>query len=270
MKAIRILLHSAILAIVVSVVVFSQIDASSLFGGTAGRAEQERILAATLQIRVYPCIGHYYEQGLGTLVAYAGEKLILTHNHWGILDSFCKAQLRDVQDEILMDIPRQKFLALIQYQDAGSLLLRTPAGLNLPAVELDGQAAPGENETVLIVHQNPRDANRVDVMASHVQALNLQGAIPSFTIIALDGERIIKGDSGGGVWYSGKLVGNLWAYYKDQPAAQGDAPEAQVSIVARLPLDGFQARPVMSQSAAKAESPTLHNNVASEDIETLP
>ena len=30
-------------------------------------------------------------------------------------------------------------------------------------------------------------------------------------LITLDGQPIMKGDSGGGVWFEGRLIGNLWA-----------------------------------------------------------
>jgi hypothetical protein len=270
MKAFRILLHSVILTILVLIIVYSQIDASGLLGKLAGQAEQERILSATLQIRVYPCIGYYYEQGLATLIAYAGEKLILTHNHWNILDSFCKAQLRDAQGEFLMDLPQQKFLALIQYQDAGSLVLRVPQGLDRPAVDFNGQAGPHANDAILVVHQDPQDADRVAVIAGQVQALNLQGAIPTYTISTPGSEAIIKGDSGGGVWYAGKLAGNLWAYYKDQPQAQPGEPQMQMSIVAQIPLAGIQTRPATSQVISTPEPSGRFSNVVSEDVEALP
>jgi hypothetical protein len=242
MNATRILLLSVVLSAVIFSAVFTQPGGALLPARAAGQTEQERILAVTLQIRVYPCLGNYYEQGLGTVVLFGDQKLILTHNHWIDLGRACKTQLRDARNGFLMDIPQQKFLALVQYQDAGSLLVRLPHGFDWPAVTVDGQAAPQAKAAVLVAHQDPQDPDRVAVMAARVQALNLVGEIPTFTITTPDGARIIKGDSGGSVWFAGKLAGNMWAYYQDQQ------PATQVSIVALLPLTGLQAQPANIQT----------------------
>lgn len=255
MNAPRIVLLTTVLIAVIFSAVFTQIGGEFLPARAAGQSEQERILAVTLQIRVYPCLGNYYEQGLGTVIAYAGQKLILTHNHWIDLRRACKTQLRDAQNGFLMDIPQQALLALVQYQDAGSLVIRLPQGLDRPAVTVGGQAMPQAKGAVLVAHQDPQNPDRVAVMAAQAQALNLDGEIPTFTLTVPDGGRIIKGDSGGSVWSGGQLAGNLWAYYKDPQPGQAGAAEMQVSIVALLPLDGLQAQPAAAQSPA-AQAPT--------------
>ena len=34
---------------------------------------------------------------------------------------------------------------------------------------------------------------------------------PVFILRSLDGQPIVQGDSGGGVWWNGRLIGNTWA-----------------------------------------------------------
>lgn len=238
MKAIRILLLAAV---VISLSLFGVKNVYSAFP-TPDRDnayESDRILQYTVQILVIPDGGKYGERGMGTVFTSHGETLVLTHNHWHMLNASTTVQFRDAHNNLLVEINGKAFWGLVTHRDAGSLVLRAPAGLKMVPVSLDGLPVVQADDRLLVVHQDPQDPDRAVVMAAQVQSVDEQG-IPVYKITAPNGDIIVKGDSGGGVWRSGQLVGNLWAYY------EGGEQSEQVSIVARIPA---QVRP----AAAPAE-----------------
>jgi len=63
---------------------------------------------------------------------------------------------------------------------------------------------------VLIPHQSQENPNRISVTAAVVESVTTVEGLPALKLRSLDGELIIKGDSGGGIWLEGQLVGNMW------------------------------------------------------------
>lgn len=180
-------------------------------------AEEAAILASTLQLAMYayaqePGGPEPGSRGLGTLVADDGETVIVTHDHWAHLTSnLHEVEIRDAAGRLLLTLDAAAFHALIAYRDGGTMVLRTPAGLEglVPA----GLGAPAdEGDAVWFARRDPASGRRaVEVVAAAVTAVE-QGARPaSMRLRNLDGSAVIPGDSGGGVWANGRLVGNLWA-----------------------------------------------------------
>jgi hypothetical protein len=59
--------------------------------------------------------------------------------------------------------------------------------------------------------------------------------IPVIWLVTLDGLPIVKGDSGGGVWFDGRLVANLWA----SPYVVETGARTSRGFAALIPAEGF-------------------------------
>jgi hypothetical protein len=183
--------------------------------------------------------------GLGTLVAHDGELFILTHDHWRGLDAVITAQILDVAGALVAEIDGHTFRSWILYRDGGSLLLGPlpilanemlkPAEMGSPGV-----VAPGG--FLLIARQLGGEPSRVGFIQSEVISLGQTQDLPVYNLRSLGGEAIVQGDSGGGVWYNGKLVGNTWKgeYYilLRWDALKSGRLAERASIAAKLP-DGI-------------------------------
>jgi len=209
----------------------------------------EHVLSATVQISIFPhgggeeastgelrrngnaqnpIIETVYERGLGTLVELSGEVMIITHNHWEFIDEVSKAQFRNAKGELLMEIDGATFQELIRYHDGGTLLLVAPAKISpsylqslaarslIKAEQVTKTTSLAELESlragaqVLVPHQSQEDPDRISVTAAVVESVTTVDGLPSLKLRSLDGELIIKGDSGGGIWLDGQLAGNMW------------------------------------------------------------
>jgi hypothetical protein len=201
-------------------------------------ATQAQILSATVQIRLFAPItsiqpvGNVYpyamSQGLGSLVRSGNQYRIITHNHWSTLVQLDFVKFYDANFVLLLEMSGAAFKDLILQQDAGALVLQAPPEL------VEKMGAPPDafldaclekdlkleaEDQVLVVHQKPGQEDEVVVLPAVVERrLTFQG-LPAFRLHAADGSALIPGDSGGGVWFDGCLVGDLWAR---EEASQND------------------------------------------------
>lgn len=166
-------------------------------------------------------------RGTGTLVAHAGRNLIITHDHWGeLLEWATVVRFLDAANEPLIELGGAAFRSLIRYQDGGTMLLAVPEGLIpdelTPASERRGRPALTTAElgdgrlvtagdTVTVSYHNPQQENRLSVFEATVESVESGATSPVLILRSVDGQVVIPGDSGGGVWVDGKLVGNLWS-----------------------------------------------------------
>ncbi|MFO7664297.1 MAG: hypothetical protein R6X18_17125 [Chloroflexota bacterium] len=145
--------------------------------------------------------------GLGTLVNTRDGTYIVTHDHYAQLDASCaNVEMTDYTgSEVLLDIV--SFRALIRYRNNGVLILDAPVGLPKGVSAGNGEEVePGAE--VQIVHRDA-DTGRLSIVPAVVERwIDYQG-IPSFRLRNLNGEVFRKGNSGGGVWYEGRLVGSI-------------------------------------------------------------
>jgi hypothetical protein len=223
-----------IVAIIIGLVILSVFSAPtkalSKPNFSVDRAMQARILSATVQIRLFTPIasakpvGNRYpylmSQGLGSLVRAGNGYRIITHNHWSTLEQVEFVKIYDANFMLLLEMNGAAFRDLILQQDAGALVLqapselvkklRTPPGSFLEASSND-ELKLSAGDQVLMVHQKPGQEDKVAVMPAVIeQRVTFRGQ-PAFQLRALDGSPLIPGDSGGGLWYNGYLVGDLWA-----------------------------------------------------------
>ena len=99
---------------------------------------------------------------------------------------------------------------------------------------------------VQVAHRAAGNREVVDVLDAEVVSVDPYEGLPVFRLRTPDGQPMLPGDSGGGVWLDGKLVGNLWAtfpkvsspvdilpFVDPQAAEQG---YRDLSLAARFPM----------------------------------
>jgi hypothetical protein len=190
---------------------------ASVMAPQPGAADEAAMLASTLQIAMFeyaPQAGATEpgSRGLGTLVAHGNDLLIVTHDHWAHLTpQLHEVELHDASGELLLTLDAAAFRALVVYRDGGTMVLRTPSGLHgmVPAEVGTANAATGTVWVMRRALASGRDT--VEITVAAVTALDEVRFPARIWLQSLDGSGVLPGDSGGGVWVDGQMVGNLWA-----------------------------------------------------------
>jgi hypothetical protein len=65
-------------------------------------------------------------------------------------------------------------------------------------------------DLVLVAHQNPVQTECVSFIEARIERFQMGQGLPAFTMRSTSDQHIIRGDSGGGIWFNGYLVGNNW------------------------------------------------------------
>lgn len=187
--------------------------------------DQAEILGATMQIKVSVLVDAsglrlVQAEGLASLISDGKETLLVTHNHWGnILQEKAVVELYDVQGQLVKKMSGSDFISLMVYLDAGTLILRSP-------VEWQGQAQPVREgdphqlqagEVVVVAQRVGPERKEVGLIEAEVESVTTIRGLSVYHLKALDGQLVQPGDSGGGVWHQGKLLGNLWYTAMDKP-----------------------------------------------------
>jgi hypothetical protein len=169
------------------------------------------------QVREYLSQGWGYDmgRGLGTLIHTQGGDLIVTHDHWGdILRVSDLIELRDAQNNLLLELTNLEFRKLLRFEDAGTMALDAPPSLGLAPVSLGDSRKVTPGQVVLLTRRQPGDTGEVEVIQAAIKGEEQYEARPAWKLETLNDTPISPGDSGGGVWLNGQLVGNLWARHK--------------------------------------------------------
>lgn len=192
---------------------------------------RQRILNATVQIKLIapltdeagdPVVaesnGSWHAQnqathGIGTLVNAGNEVIIITHDHWGeMLKRAETVQFRNARGDMLAEIRGSAFRDLLLYKDQGTLLMAAPqelAPLFAQAV-VRGDSRQIVNGSMVFMTRHQAGNSLVEVVAAQVTDVMTESGPVTYDLLSLDGTPIVKGDSGGGVWSEGELVGNIW------------------------------------------------------------
>jgi hypothetical protein len=249
-------------------------------------SELEHILDATIYIAMFPTDYQsvengkvYYEIGLGTLVNSSGEVILYTHDHWGMLDNLGRVQFLDNQGNILLDITGDTFKELIRYRDEGTMVLARSskhksdylaALIHLSRSKSQRKLSPAHlgdiqdihaGDLVIIARTDRENPVGVDLMAATVESIDERWGAPVLKLRNHNCESIAPGDSGGGIWLNGELVGNMWkakyTYNLKFWTWDSQKPEGEwldTSFAAMLPVEFDEA--VESQ-----DSPVLVNKI---------
>lgn len=200
---------------------------------------ESSILAATFQIQVYNGEETYYEQGLATLVKVHEQVLLVSHNHWKFMANSSKAIILDAKSNPLMVLSHEMLMSLIVYNSRGTLVLQAPEGLGGTPAETGTVENILPGEPTLLVHQGSSEGDGLEVVAGEIQEFSNFHQNHALHLFLPGEETIRQGDSGGGIWINGKLVGNLWAYHYELKAGRFFLDLVQEPIAAVIPLEAI-------------------------------
>jgi hypothetical protein len=213
---------------------------------------EETILDSTVQIKLFAPLpadeagqpdsgykSYVMAKGLGTLVNWQGDKVFVTHNHWGdMLKDAEYVTIQDAYGSLLQKMALIEFTSLIRYSDPGTLILAAPSGLPGIVADLGNDISVVSGDMLNIVRQDPGNPELVDVVQARMLRMKDYKGEPVIKLAIMDDGMIIPGDSGGGNWHDGKLVGNTWASFVNTIKLP-NAPET--SLAAPLPTIYLQA-----------------------------
>jgi hypothetical protein len=182
----------------------------------------ERIKNATLLIAVesHRASGIFIAYGIGTLVRRDSKVLLVTHNHWR--DFLQDASIIDFYDADNHLLTRRFVFELKRYfffQDAGTLVFQAPeelVGLLVP-VSLGSEVQLQLGARVQIAYRQQPSGDRLLVRQARVEEISMIQGVPVYKLQSLDGKALQPGDSGGGVWYAGEVIANIWAVIATYP-----------------------------------------------------
>jgi hypothetical protein len=198
----------------------------------------EVVLSATIQLSIFPAaensasstnaIGTVYERGLATLVQNHNDIFLVSHDHWTDLEQAGRVEFRDAAGELLVELTGAEFNSLIRYQDEGTMLLTAPLQLHpqyqalmasrsgadqrrlAAALPLRHSEDVQVGQVVTIAYRSGEARNQVALLPATIIEIDEIDGKPSIRLHSLDGTPILPGDSGGGIWQDGQLVGNMW------------------------------------------------------------
>ena len=199
-----------------------------------------------------------YELGLGTLISHNGEIMLYTHDHWGCLDNLGMVQFYNAEKDLLLELDGETFKNLIRYRDGGTMILEDPteeaqpnylaalvwasrAKSSSPLVPASFGAVKNlrEGEIVIIARTGRDDQVAVELIQATVVSIQDRWGELVFELRNENGETILPGDSGGGIWLNGKVVGNMWksqyTYAWDWGALRPEKKWMETSYAAVLP-----------------------------------
>lgn len=176
----------------------------------------DQILQATLFIDVQAIQSDVMslEHSVGTLVQFQGGIYLVTHNHFGdAWGDTSTIEFRDAKNRMIIPISGFEFKSRIVYQDPGTLVLRAPDVLTdvLTPVNLLSQPQLEPGDIVQIIHRSEPSHYKIETLTAIVEEINTYESTPVYILRSLDGQSLVPGDSGGGVWFDGTLIANSWA-----------------------------------------------------------
>lgn len=151
---------------------------------------------------------------MGTLVQYQGETYLVTHNHYEeMLQDTNILELHDAENHKIRPISGFEFKRLIVYQDPGTLVLRSPAGLTdtMTPVSIEDQPQLQRGDIVQVAYRGGSNRDKVEILDAVIEEITLSGVTPVCKLRIPDGQLLSPGDSGGGIWSGGIFVGNTWS-----------------------------------------------------------
>jgi hypothetical protein len=187
-------------------------------------------------------------KGLGTLVNYQGEVLLISHDHWSLFTSSTapdKVIFRDYKGSLLLEMSGADLLTLILYHDSGTFILKAPYELTtnvMATADMELFETPKPGDIVHVVHHPDGQANQISILTAEIVDQELFNGVPMLSLRNLNGHSIEPGDSGGGIWINGRLAGNMWMTVREvrQYWWQLESPdhnETAFSLAAGLPDD---------------------------------
>jgi hypothetical protein len=222
-----------ILIPVIIALVSALCSCTSMNGIASGQAETTNLTTNTDQIKdatllivaeeIQPT-GVTLSLSMASLVKYQGQTFLVTHNHFAdALQDMNIFELRDAKSHLIRTIYGYEFKSMIVYQDAGTTILHAPEGLENALVpgSLNISFMLEQGDIVQVAYRRQPDRAGVAVEEAVIAEIDVSHPAPAYKLHRPNGEPLLPGDSGGGVWYKGCLVGNIWSVLTDQTLIPG-------------------------------------------------
>ena len=181
--------------------------------------------------------------GLGSLIRKDGRVFIVTHNHWGEpLQNESLVEFRDAKQNLLLTLSGAQFKDLIHYKDAGTLILNAPEEL-FASRERQRALAPAQlafekkndaftikpGDVVQVAYRPADNFQQVELLEAKIESISKFKGVPTLNLRSLNGQAVAPGDSGGGIWFQGRLVANLWGrLLLERAAKNGSSNQTQL------------------------------------------
>jgi hypothetical protein len=187
--------------------------------------ESSRILQATLRIEIEFTNDQgviVIKYGLGSHMQLNSEVVIVTHNHWeAALTYQSRVRILTGDHRLLTTLNGQQFVEATLLEDPGTRIFLapgeitkdlTPLPVDLNTTQQAGQIKPGT--MVRAIHCLNDEQRSMVITTLVVEAITSNDGTPAIRLRNLDKQFIRPGDSGGGIWADGRLVGNMWTAEK--------------------------------------------------------
>jgi hypothetical protein len=178
--------------------------------------------------------------GLGTVVQIESGTVIITHDHWRLLfEPKAFVEFTNSAGELLLTMSGPEVTSLIRYRDGGTIILNAPQEVvsGLQPVVAGTDIEISRRDTVLIVYRHSDGTDKLSVQAMTVTETKDADGTRIFEMRSQDGKIVTTGNSGGGVWQDGRLVGNMWSTVLEQQTdGSGETVPTNLSLAAELPV----------------------------------
>jgi hypothetical protein len=144
---------------------------------------------------------------LGTIVNNGHHQYIITHDHYAQLDAPVATVTITESSGTQIILGIKEFHERIRYRNNGVVIFDAPPQISGGAAFVNAETIQTAS-LVQIVYRPKQTDDAVIIPAIVESRVDFQG-IPCFRIRNLNGEVFRKGNSGGGVWYEGRLVGSI-------------------------------------------------------------
>jgi hypothetical protein len=199
--------------------------------------------------------------GLGTLVQDGSQQYIVSHDHWSrVTNKLQRVQFHNAAGDLLLELDRDWFYSLVQYRDGGTMILTAPEAIQnqLTAVPVAKGQALQENQTLLIAFWQPESSEQVSVEPVSVIMTETYQGQTAIRMNSLNGKVVVQGNSGGGVFADGQLVGNMWETLVIRQQENGQvSDEGTATTMSRAAQYGFETEDSSSSESELTEEPIL-------------
>ncbi|KAA3657767.1 MAG: hypothetical protein DWQ04_27105 [Chloroflexi bacterium] len=213
-------------------------------GVTTTNDEKEEIVAKNTSVKAKSAYG------IGTLVSFNEEVLLLTHDHWPYDNGIEMPDwvlIQDANGLLLTEISGDAFYQNILFRDSGTLVMQAPEELlsfGIVPAEMRYLNNQAVGDTVTIVRHQPGTSEKLDLLDARIQSISLFSGVPQVELQSLNSESLERGDSGGGIWADGQLVGNTWMRIRQKlnrtnANNASDYSDTDLSIGAAMTTDLF-------------------------------
>lgn len=187
-------------------------------------------------------------EGLGTVVHQGGELLVVTHDHWSLLERI-KGMVRISisSGDQLLEMELSEFKEFILYRDGGTMILEASDWIELGDMVAVRRINPMELSTSddrveLVIGDLVQVVQRsglgvVALMQARVERTDQKAGRGVLKLRIVSGQPLDGGDSGGGVWYRGKLLGNVWTTVIMKDVDTGAEYPTDMGVAALFPAE---------------------------------